>query len=80
MIYWITAAFAITGVVLNIRKHVACFYVWSCTNAAWAWVDWTHGLHAQACLMIVYFGLSLWGIWKWAPRKKGDLYGKEDPV
>lgn len=76
LIHWLTAAFALTGVVLNIRRHVACFYIWTATNATWAVVDWSHGLHAQACLMAVYFALSLWGIWQWTQPKKGDFCGK----
>ena len=39
MIYWLVSIAALVGVVLNIRKHVACFYVWAVTNAAWAWID-----------------------------------------
>ena len=78
LIHWITAALAITGVVLNIKKHVACFYVWAVTNATGAWVDWSHGLHAQSCLMAVYFALSLWGIWSWRTQKNGDHNGKEN--
>ena len=76
VVFWLTAALAIAGVVLNIRKHVACFYVWSVTNATWAVIDWSHGIHAQAALMSVYFLLSVWGIWKWS--RKGDPHGKEN--
>lgn len=78
MIYWLISAAALAGVILNIRKHVACFYVWAVTNATWAWVDWSHGLHAQAALMTIYFALSLWGIWSW--RRKGDPHGTKNPV
>ncbi len=76
--YWLVSIAALVGIVLNIRKHVACFYVWSCTNAVWAWLDWTHGLEAQAALMSVYFLLSLWGIWKWTPREKGGSRVEEN--
>ncbi len=78
LIHWLTAALALTGVVLNIHKRVECFYIWALTNATWAWVDWSHGLHAQAALMSVYFGLSLWGIRSW--QRKGNPRGTEDPV
>jgi hypothetical protein len=78
MFYWLVSLAALAGVVLNIRKHVACFYIWSMTNAAWAFADWTHGLHAQAVLMSIYFFLSLWGIVKWAPgRRIEDTAGGE---
>ena len=77
MIYWLVSIAALVGVALNIRKHVACFYVWACTNATWAYVDWTHGLPAQAALMAVYFLLSLWGIWKWT-QEGVRTHGKEN--
>jgi nicotinamide riboside transporter PnuC len=79
LMYWIVSVAALIGVVLNIRKHVACFYVWSCTNAAWCYADFEHGLHAQGALMSVYFVLSLWGIWTWTRSKKGETRGKENP-
>lgn len=76
-LYWLTSLAALTGVWLNIRRHVACFYLWTATNAVWAWADWRHGLKAQAALQCVYLVLSLWGIWKWSARKKGDGRGED---
>jgi nicotinamide riboside transporter PnuC len=64
-IYWLTAVIALLGVVLNIRKRVACFYLWSISNAILVYADLVHGLLPQAILMAVYFVLSLWGIWSW---------------
>jgi nicotinamide mononucleotide transporter len=72
-LYWLVSLAALAGVWLNVRKHVACFYIWSITNAVWAYADLTHGLHAQAALQAVYFTLSLWGICAWS--RKGDTHG-----
>ena len=65
MLYWLTALAALIGVWLNIRRHVACFYLWAVTNAIWAVADYRHGLPQQAALQAVYFGLSLYGINRW---------------
>jgi nicotinamide riboside transporter PnuC len=65
MLYWLISALALLGVVLNIRKHPACFAIWTVTNTAWCLVDWEHGLYAQSALMAVYFLLSVWGLWRW---------------
>ena len=59
---------ALAGVWLNVRKQVACFYIWSVTNAVWTYADWMHGLHAQAALQAAYFALSIWGIVSWSRR------------
>ncbi len=72
--YWLVSLAALVGVVLNIHRQVAAFWIWSVTNAVWAFADWSVGLHAQAALQAVYFVLSLYGIWKWS-----DRHGKEDP-
>jgi nicotinamide mononucleotide transporter len=76
MLYWLVSIAALAGVVLNIKKHVACFYVWAFTNAVWVFADLEHGLHAQAALMAVYFALSIYGIRKWS-RGKGASHGEE---
>ena len=44
VVLWLTALAALVGVVLNIHKHVACFWVWSVTNAVWVYADVTHGI------------------------------------
>jgi nicotinamide riboside transporter PnuC len=45
---------------------VASFWIWTGTNAIWAYADLAHGLHAQAALQAVYFALSIYGIRKWS--------------
>jgi nicotinamide riboside transporter PnuC len=72
MLYWLTSLAALVGVVLNIKKNVACFYVWAVTNAVWSYVDYQQDILAQAALQAVYFGLSIYGIWAWtiSRRKK----------
>ena len=65
MLYWLVSLAALLGVVLNIRKSAWCFPIWIGTNATWAVVDWTHGLVAQAALMLVYLILAIYGCWRW---------------
>lgn len=67
---WIITVLSLIGVILNIKKKRACFYIWAVTNAAWTIIDWEKGIPAQASLFFIYFLLALWGIWEW--RKKGD--------
>lgn len=66
---WALVALSLLGVWLNIHKRRACFAVWLFTNASWSLVDLIHGVYAQACLMVVYCGLSLYGLWKWKETK-----------
>jgi nicotinamide riboside transporter PnuC len=66
---WTLTVVAIVGVVLNIRHVRACFLVWMVTNIAWAIVDASRGIWAQATLHIVYWGLSVWGWYHWGKRR-----------
>ena len=62
---WMLTAASLVGVVLNIKKNKACFAIWAVTNAAWAVIDYTAGLKAQAALFAVYFCLAIWGLVEW---------------
>jgi nicotinamide riboside transporter PnuC len=62
---WSVALLSIIGVILNIRRHRSCFYIWSFTNSSWVVVDLYHGVWSQAALCGVYVGLALWGIMAW---------------
>lgn len=61
---------ALVGVVLNIKRKIACFYIWLFTNAAWAVVDFVKGIPAQGILFTIYTGLAVWGIMEW--KKDGS--------
>ena len=63
---WLVAGASLLATWLNIRGRVACFWIWTGTNGAWAVADWRHGLPAQACLHGVYLGLAVWGLRRWS--------------
>ncbi len=69
---WVAAVASLVGVWLNIRKHIACFWIWSVTNAVWVYVDLKHGIGAQAALQLAYFGLAVYGIAAWSRPKAGE--------
>lgn len=56
---------ALIGVILNIKKDIRCFYIWTFTNASWAMVDFYVGIYAQGILFTVYTVLALYGIYSW---------------
>ncbi len=67
-VYCLTAVASLLGVWLNIHKRVACFWIWSATNAVWVYADLSHGIYSQAALQAVYFGLAVYGIHQWTRR------------
>ncbi len=73
MFYWFVSIAALVGVWLNIKKHVACFWIWAGTNAVWAYVDAIHGIWPQAALQMTYFLLSVSGVFSWGSKKNKRL-------
>lgn len=65
IVTWACAVVSVAGVILNIKKKRACFYLWACTNATWTVVDFYEGIYAQSVLFFLYFLLALWGLWEW---------------
>ena len=70
---WALTFLSITGIVLNIKKFRASYVIWICTNAGWAIIDFSKGIHAQGALFVIYFFLSIWGLIEWtrSARKTG---------
>ena len=71
---WIVTGIAVLGVILNIKKRVEGFHLWTLSNAAWIYIDHKAGLDAQAGMFVVYTGLSIWGIYEWrkVPKPKKE--------
>lgn len=67
-IYWLTALLSLLGTWLNVRKHRACFAVWTVTNIVWIHASFTHGLPEKGTLHATYLALALYGAWSWRPR------------
>ena len=65
---WLITVLSIVGVVMNIHKLRAGFLIWMVTNAAWAVIDFWKGVPEQGFLMVVYFGLAVWGWVSWGAR------------
>ena len=67
---WLVTAVSIVGVILNIYRVRACFWIWIMTNAVWCVYDCWLGAWPQAALFAVYFVLAVWGllVWKREPR------------
>jgi len=82
MLYWLTSIAALIGVWFNIKKHVSCFYIWTCTNAIWVYADIEHEIYSQATLQAVYFMLAIYGICTWSKfrikKKNSKVLDKTD--
>lgn len=69
---WLLTVLSLVGVVLNIKRKKACFYVWGVTNFGWVVVDYSAGLYAQAALFTIYTVLAVYGIYEWSKSHVQD--------
>ncbi len=65
---WIVTTLSIIGVILNIKKIRACFFIWAVTNSLWSIYDFSIGAYAQSALFLVYTVLAIWGIYEWKKK------------
>ena len=65
---WVLTALSLVGTVLNVKKRIACFYLWTVVNIAWVFVDFQQELYARSVLDGVHLAFAVWGIWDWTRR------------
>ncbi len=65
---WFITFVSLAGTVLNVRKNILCFYLWSVGNLAWLGFDIASGLFSRAVLDIVHLTFAIWGIFAWREK------------
>ncbi len=65
---WAITVISLTGTILNVKKNILCFYLWSIGNIAWLTFDIWQGLYSRAVLDFVQFGFAVWGIIAWREK------------
>ena len=65
---WAITTVCLAGTILNGKKNILCFYLWTFGNLAWLVFDLQSRLYSRAVLDVVQLGFSVWGIFEW--RKK----------
>ena len=65
---WGLTTLSLLGTALNVKKRIACFYLWAVVNVAWVFVDCHQGLWARSALDGVHFACAVWGIFDWTRR------------
>ena len=76
---WLLTALSLVGTALNVKKRIACFYLWTVVNIAWVFVDFQQELYARSVLDGVHLAFAVWGIWDWtkrpprSPSPRGEL-------
>ncbi len=65
---WLVMILSLIGTVLNVYKVRWCFLLWGIGNLTWAAIDFHKGIPQQGVLMLIYFGISIWGWISWGKK------------
>ena len=66
---WIITFISLAGTVLNVRKNILCFYLWTVGNIARLRFDVASGLFSRAVLDVVHLAFAIWGIFAWRENR-----------
>ena len=66
----ISMVLAVTGVVLNNRKMIICFWFWMISNAMSGWIHFDSGVYSLMVRDAVFFVLAIEGLIRWGKDKK----------
>lgn len=69
-ISWPLAILSITGTIFNVKKKVACFYIWAFGEIFWIALDYKNGQFGRMFLDFVHLGMAIWGIYTWGKEAK----------
>lgn len=67
---WIAVALSIVGNLFVIKRRVEGFILWSIANVLWIYIGVITSLWGMTTLFIVYFLISMYGIFSWSKKKK----------
>lgn len=69
VIGWALTINSILGALLNARKRIEGFYLWAAGNLGWMIWALYNGIYSQAVLWLVYFIITVYGIYQWRKIK-----------
>ncbi|MDR3179242.1 MAG: nicotinamide mononucleotide transporter family protein [Oscillospiraceae bacterium] len=70
---WITAAISIIASYLNIKKKVACFYLWKITAIFHTIIDIKNQQYGRAFLDVFLLIINIYGIIVWTKDEKQKI-------
>lgn len=64
-ITWILSVISLSGNIFNVKKKVACFYIWAIGEVFWFILDFKNGTYGRAFLDLVQLIMAIYGIIQW---------------
>lgn len=66
----ISTALAVTGVILNNRRLISCFYLWLFSNAICAYLHYHTELYSLLLRDLIFLALAFEGLYRWSLKEK----------
>ncbi len=70
LLEWVAATLGLVGVLSGLAQKIAVWPLWIASSAIYVFVYAEHALWGQAGLMLVFIGLSVWGLIQWRSQAK----------
>jgi nicotinamide riboside transporter PnuC len=77
-ITWLLTSISLLGSFFNIKKKVACFYIWAIGEVFWMILDINNHVYGRAFLDFTSLCFALWGIYEWQFISKKNKVGGAD--
>lgn len=66
----IATVLSVSGVLLNNRHRIQCFYVWIMSNLLSAVIHWHTTTYSLMARDLIFLALAIEGIWLWRKKEK----------
>jgi len=78
----IVGVLAVTGVLLNNRMKIACFFLWIISNSMSAYIHSRTGPWSLYARDVVFYILAVEGLWLWRKKRgrEAEKTQKQDPT
>lgn len=70
LIGYIATIIALSGVVLNVKKHPICFVLWCVSNITFTIINLLQNRYYEVVLFSVQFFIAVWGLYEWVIKPK----------
>lgn len=70
---WLGMLAGISGVWLSIKEKIAAWPLFITCYSCYVYIAYSSGLHAFMGMNIGFIAISLYGFWKWAHNKQGQV-------
>ena len=66
LVEWSATALSVFGAVLNAKKLISGFYVWSLANVLWLYFGWKFKHWGLVVMNLIFLSINIYAIFNWS--------------